>query len=142
MARKKWSRPSFRGGIELCFWKGPGTFFIGNFFLVYMTKKIGFLSHTRSSRKGAACHIYGVALTTANHGAVLLQSTALIVPVMKGLRGAEMIPRQIQAAVGLAWTGIYLLTQDPTKASEIASDPSAIQMGDALVLGAAFFYSI
>ena len=83
-----------------------------------------------------------MALTTANHGAFLLQLTTLIVPVLQGLRGAEKIPRQIQFAVGLALTGILLFTQDPTKASEIVGDPSLIQTGDALVLAAAFFYSL
>ena len=83
-----------------------------------------------------------MALTTANHGAFLLQLTTLIVPVLQGLRGAETIPRQIQYAVGLALTGIVLFTQDPTKAGEIVGDPSMVQIGDALVLGAAFFYSL
>ena len=83
-----------------------------------------------------------MALTTANHGAFLLQLTTLIVPVLQGLRGAETIPRQIQYAVGLALTGIVLFTQDPTKAGEIVGDPSIVQIGDALVLGAAFFYSL
>jgi drug/metabolite transporter (DMT)-like permease len=96
-----------------------------------------------------------MALTTANHGAFLLQLTTLIVPVMQGLRG-EQIPRQIQLAVALALAGIYAFTQDPTgvvtastSASSSVSASSAaalaaqhIQTGDALVLGAAFFYSI
>ena len=83
-----------------------------------------------------------MALTTANHGAFLLQLTTLIVPVLQGLRGAEEIPRQIQFAIALALTGIVLFTQDPTKASELAGDPSMMQIGDGLVLGAAFFYSL
>mmetsp|Transcript_39870 Transcript_39870/g.59145 ORF Transcript_39870/g.59145 Transcript_39870/m.59145 type:complete len:467 (-) Transcript_39870:333-1733(-) len=113
--QEKWGKQSFRGGIELGLWKGLGT----------------------------TCHIYGMALTTANHGAFLLQLTTLIVPVLQGLRGAEKIPRQIQAAVVLALLGIYAFTQDPTSVSDIVSgDASQIQLGDALVLGAAFFYSI
>ena len=83
-----------------------------------------------------------MALTTANHGAFLLQLTTLIVPVLQGLRGAEKIPRQIKFAIGMALTGILLFTQDPTKASEIVGDPSLMQTGDALVLSAAFFYSL
>jgi drug/metabolite transporter (DMT)-like permease len=91
-----------------------------------------------------------MALTTANHGAFLLQLTTLIVPVMQGLRG-EKIPRQIQLAVALALVGIFAFTQDPTgvvtvaasaSASEVATAAQHIQTGDALVLGAAFFYSI
>ena len=82
-----------------------------------------------------------MALTTANHGAFLLQLTTLIVPVIQGLNG-EKIPRQIQVAVGLALTGILLFTQDPTRASEIIGDPSLMRTGDAMVLAAAFFYSL
>lgn len=95
-------------------------------------------------RVGTTCHIYGMALTTANHGAFLLQLTTLIVPVLQGLRGAEQIPRQIQLAVVMALAGIVAFTQDPTGASvaETALDPATMQMGDGLVLGAAFFYSL
>jgi drug/metabolite transporter (DMT)-like permease len=53
-----------------------------------------------------------MALTTANHGAFLLQLTTLIVPVIQGLQG-EKIPRQIQLAVVLALAGIVAFTQDP-----------------------------
>jgi drug/metabolite transporter (DMT)-like permease len=82
-----------------------------------------------------------MALTTANHGAFLLQMTTLIVPVMQGLRG-EKIPRQIQLAVGLALAGIYAFTQDPAGMKDVVADPAQIQLGDAFVLAAAFFYSI
>ena len=84
-----------------------------------------------------------MALTTANHGAFLLQLTTLIVPVLQGLRGAEQIPRKVQLAIGLALTGIVLFAQDPTKASDIVGGNAAmVQTGDLLVLGAAFFYSL
>jgi drug/metabolite transporter (DMT)-like permease len=94
--------------------------------------------------KGTTCHIYGMALTTANHGAFLLQLTTLIVPILQGIRG-ERIPKQIQLAVGLALAGIVAFTQDPSGAagaSDVALDPAQVQVGDALVLGAAFFYSL
>ncbi|CAJ1962673.1 unnamed protein product [Cylindrotheca closterium] len=110
---EKWSQQSFRGGIELGLWKGLGT----------------------------TCHIYGMALTTANHGAFLLQLTTLIVPVIQGLRG-EKIPTQIKLAVVLALAGIIGFTQDPSGASDVAVDAAQMQLGDSLVLGAAFFYSL
>lgn len=81
-----------------------------------------------------------MALTTANHGAFLLQLTTLIVPVLQGLRGAEKIPRQIQLAVALALVGITAFTQDPTGAA-MDMDPVQMHIGDALVLAAAFLYS-
>lgn len=83
-----------------------------------------------------------MSLTTANHGAFLLQLTTLIVPVIQGLRGAEQIPRQIQLAVGLALAGIFAFTQDPTGAAEMTQNAADIQLGDALCVGAAFFYSL
>jgi drug/metabolite transporter (DMT)-like permease len=83
-----------------------------------------------------------MALTTANHGAFLLQLTTLIVPVMQGLQG-EKIPRQIQAAVVLALAGMYAFTQDPGGgALPTVAQAAQIQAGDTLVLGAAVFYSI
>ena len=113
VGEEKWGFKSFRGGIELGFWKGLGT----------------------------TCHIYGMALTTANHGAFLLQLTTLIVPVIQGLQG-EKIPNQIKLAVALALAGIIAFTQDPTGAtSDVALDAAQIQLGDSLVLGAALFYS-
>jgi drug/metabolite transporter (DMT)-like permease len=112
--REKWSMQSFRGGMELGLWKGLGT----------------------------TCHIYGMSLTTANHGAFLLQLTTLIVPVIQGLQG-EKIPNQIKLAVGLALAGIIAFTQDPTGvSSDVALDAAQIHLGDSLVLGAAFFYSL
>jgi drug/metabolite transporter (DMT)-like permease len=91
---------------------------------------------------GTTCHIMGMALTTANHGAFLLQMTTLIVPVVQGLRGAEKIPKQIQWAVVLALLGITAFTQDPTGAASMtAMDEASVRIGDALVLGAAAFYS-
>lgn len=98
--------------------------------------------HRLRDNAGTTCHIYGMALTTANHGAFLLQMTTLIVPVVQGLRGAESIPRQIQLAVILALVGITAFTQDPTGAAGAASlDAAQVQLGDALVLAAAAFYS-
>ena len=83
-----------------------------------------------------------MALTTANHGAFLLQLTTLIVPVLQGLRGAEVIPRRVQLAVALALAGIFAFTQDPSGVSDTTIDAAQMQTGDLLVLGAAFFYSL
>lgn len=108
---EKWSKQSFRGGMELGFWKGLGT----------------------------TCHVYGLALTSANHGAFFLQLTTLIVPVIQGLKG-ERIPRQVQLAVVLALAGIAAFTQDGGGANAIA--PPNMQLGDMLCIGAAIFYSV
>ena len=89
---------------------------------------------------GTTCHIFGLSLTTANHGAFLLQLTTLIVPVLQSFRG-ERIPRQIQLAVVLALAGIVAFTQDPGSAGAVAIDPDKMLLGDTLVLGAAIFYS-
>ena len=77
-------------------------------------------------------NMYGLALTTAGHGALLIQLTTLIVPVVQGTQGVS-IPRKIQASIVLALAGVVCFTQDPT------GTPSA--QGDALCVLAAIFYA-
>lgn len=89
---------------------------------------------------GTTAHLYGLSLTTADHGAFLIQLTTLIVPVVQGLQG-EKIPRQIQFAVGLALLGVYAFTQDPSGAATTAVAAQQQATGDALCVGAAVFYS-
>lgn len=86
---------------------------------------------------GTSAHVFGLSLTSANHGAFLIQLTTLIVPVLQGISG-ERIPRQIQAAVALALSGVFIFTQDggSVEASQ------TVLMGDALCVAAAFFYSL
>ena len=81
---------------------------------------------------GTTANLYGLAMTTAGHGALLIQLTTLIVPVVQGLQGVP-IPRRIQASVLLALAGVVCFTQDPT------GTPSAL--GDALCVLAAVFYA-
>lgn len=81
---------------------------------------------------GTTANLFGLALTTAGHGALLIQLTTLIVPVVQGLQGVP-IPRRIQASVVLALAGVVCFTQDPT------GTPSA--QGDALCVLAAIFYA-
>ncbi|CAJ1930803.1 unnamed protein product [Cylindrotheca closterium] len=93
-----------QGGIELGLWKMLGT----------------------------TANLYGLAMTTAGHGALLIQLTTLIVPVVQGIQGVP-IPRRIQFSVLLALAGVVSFTQDPT------GTPSAT--GDALCVLAAIFYA-
>ena len=95
---------AFQGGCELGVWKFLGT----------------------------TANLYGLALTTAGHGALLIQLTTLIVPVVQGIQGVP-IPRRIQFSVVLALAGVICFTQDPT------GTPSAL--GDALCVLAAVFYA-
>ncbi|KAL3905714.1 MAG: hypothetical protein SGILL_009568 [Bacillariaceae sp.] len=81
---------------------------------------------------GTTANLYGLALTTAGHGALLIQLTTLIVPVVQGIQGVP-IPQRIQASVALALAGVVCFTQDPT------GTPSA--QGDALCVLAAIFYA-
>jgi drug/metabolite transporter (DMT)-like permease len=81
---------------------------------------------------GTTANLYGLALTTAGHGALLIQLTTLIVPIVQGLMGVP-IPKRIRFSVGLALAGVVCFTQDPT------GTPSA--MGDALCVLAAAFYA-
>jgi drug/metabolite transporter (DMT)-like permease len=113
---------------------------------------------------GTVANIWGLALTTASHGALLIQLTTLIVPVVQGLQGVP-IPRRIQLAVVLALAGVVCFTQDAVGISGSGSltDPdtvsatataavtsfdilgtqmSATALGDALCVVAAIFYSV
>lgn len=95
---------ALRGGCELGWWKFLGT----------------------------TANLYGLALTTAGHGALLIQLTTLIVPIVQGIQGVP-IPKRIQTSVVLALAGVVCFTQDPT------GTPSA--EGDALCVLAAIFYA-
>ena len=61
---------------------------------------------------GATANLYGLSLTSSDHGAFLIQLTTLIVPLVQGLRGVPIPPR-IWAAVVLALTGVFVFTLDP-----------------------------
>jgi drug/metabolite transporter (DMT)-like permease len=95
---------ALKGGVELGLWKMLGT----------------------------TANLYGLALTTAGHGSLLIQLTTLIVPVVQGIQGVP-IPRRIQFSVILALAGVISFTQDPT------GSPSSL--GDALCVLAAIFYA-
>jgi len=58
----------------------------------------------------------------------------------QGFQG-ERIPRQIQGAVVLALMGIVAFTQDPNAVSDV-DKAAQMQLGDALCVGAAIFYSL
>lgn len=84
---------------------------------------------------GTTANLAGLSMTTADHGAFLIQLTTLIVPGVQGLMGVPIPPR-IQFAVLLALSGVFLFTQD---GSETATQASIV--GDALCVVAAGFYA-
>jgi len=97
---------NIRGGTELGLWKFLGT----------------------------TANLYGLSLTSADHGAFLIQLTTLIVPSVQGIMGVP-IPQRIWTAIALAMSGVYLFTQDP------ASAGSASLQGDLFCVVAAVFYA-
>ncbi|GAX11294.1 hypothetical protein FisN_7Lh402 [Fistulifera solaris] len=105
---------AWKGGLELGVWKSLGT----------------------------TANLYGLSMTTADHGAFLIQLTTLIVPTVQALCGVP-IPRRIQGSVFLALMGVFLFTQDSTakvgEATKIAY--STQQLGDLLCIVAAGFYA-
>lgn len=86
---------------------------------------------------GTTANLYGLSLTTASHGAFLIQLTTLIVPVVQGIIGVP-IPRRVQVSVGLALAGVFMFTQDASV--DISSMPN-VALGDALCVVAAAFYA-
>lgn len=86
---------------------------------------------------GTTANLYGLSLTTASHGAFLIQLTTLIVPVVQGIMGVP-IPRRVQFSVALALAGVFAFTQDAS--IDMSSMPN-VALGDALCVVAAGFYA-
>ena len=63
----------------------------------------------KDARKTANRH--GLSLSSANHGAFLIQLTTLIVPIVQAILGV-LIPKRIWLEVGLAVIGVFLFMQD------------------------------
>jgi len=88
---------------------------------------------------GTTANLYGLSLTTAGHGAFLIQLTTLIVPVFQFVTGIP-IPKRIWAAIAMALTGVFLFTSDPAGASSIDGGANTL-LGDSLCVVAAIFYA-
>jgi drug/metabolite transporter (DMT)-like permease len=105
---------AWKGGLELGLWKSLAT----------------------------TANLYGLSMTTADHGAFLIQLTTLIVPTVQALCGVP-IPCRIQGSVALALMGVFLFTQDSTAnvAGTTSIAQSTQQLGDLLCIVAAGFYA-
>ena len=101
---------SVRAGLELGLWKFMGT----------------------------TLNLYGLSLTTASHGAFLIQLTTLIVPIVQGIQGVP-IPKRVQASVVLALAGVVSFTTASTGAVNVSGGSGPL--GDLLCVGAATFYA-
>lgn len=86
---------------------------------------------------GTTANLYGLSLTTSDHGAFLIQLTTLIVPVVQGIMGVP-IPQRIQVSVALALGGVALFTQDHATGAVV---PPNQTLGDVLCVVAAIFYA-
>ena len=89
---------------------------------------------------GTTANLAGLSLTTANHGAFLIQLTTLIVPVVQGLMGVP-IAKRTQFSVLLALAGVFMFTQDGGCGDAASLYASATSTGDALCVAAAGFYA-
>ena len=102
---KESNTPGWVGGLELGIWKFLGT----------------------------TSNLYGLALTTASHGALLIQLTTLIVPTTRALVYKESISTKLKLSIGLALSGVLCFANDPTGTPNL--------LGDALCVVAAICYS-
>lgn len=82
---------------------------------------------------GTTSNLFGLALTTAGHGALLIQLTTLIVPTTRALVYKESISTKLKISIGLALSGVVCFANDPT------GTPSLL--GDGLCVVAAICYS-
>lgn len=82
---------------------------------------------------GTTSNLYGLALTTASHGALLIQLTTLIVPITRALVYKESISTKLKLSIGLALSGVVCFATDPT------GTPSLL--GDGFCVMAAICYS-
>jgi drug/metabolite transporter (DMT)-like permease len=89
---------------------------------------------------GTLANVYGLSLTTASHGAFLIQLTTLMVPLAQGMLGVA-IPARIWTAIGLALTGVALFTMDSGSMDAASSSSSSSLVGDAACVGAAVLYA-
>jgi drug/metabolite transporter (DMT)-like permease len=93
---------------------------------------------------GTTANLYGLSLTTADHGAFLIQLTTLIVPTVQGIMGVP-IPDRIKTAIALALGGVFLFTSDPTAggvgAAAATDAANSMALGDAMCVVAAGFYA-
>jgi len=103
--KKESNSTSWVGGLELGIWKFLGT----------------------------TANLFGLALTTASHGALLIQLTTLIVPTTRAFVYKESISTKLKLSIGLALSGVLCFANDPT------GTPSLL--GDALCVMAAVCYS-
>lgn len=82
---------------------------------------------------GTTSNLYGLAMTTAGHAALLIQLTTLIVPTIRALVYKESISTKLKVSIGLALLGVVYFANDPT------GTPSLL--GDGLCVVAAICYS-
>lgn len=99
------SSTSWMGGVELGMWKFLGT----------------------------TSNLYGLALTTSSHAALLIQLTTLIVPTTRAVVYKESISNKLKTSIALAFLGVVCFANDPT------GTPSP--QGDGLCVVAAICYS-
>lgn len=83
--------------------------------------------------------VRGLATVSAGRGALLVQSTTLLVPILESLRNAGVrgLPRNTLAACPLAFVGLVIMS-----ASEQGVGSAAFTGGDMLILVSAVIYSV
>lgn len=99
--------------------------------ILYLTTLLCYIYFSQ----GATLNFCGLSLTSATHGAFLVQLTTLFVPVIQGVMGVP-ISKRMWTAVILALSGVLLFTQS----SDGSGDATLI--GDALCVASALFFGL
>lgn len=66
--------------------------------------------------------MFGLALTTAAHGALLIQLTTVVVPILRNVIYKERIPTQIKLAILLAVAGVACFATDTSGTPTLTGD--------------------
>lgn len=89
---------------------------------------------------GTTANLFGLAATSATHGAVLIQVTTVLVPLLRRMVYHDVIPTKVQLSIVGAVVGVACFATDSTTMSGNGGSPPTLH-GDLCCLVAALCYS-
>ena len=90
---------------------------------------------------GTTANLFGLAATSATHGAVLIQVTTVLVPLLRRVVYHDVIPTKVQLSIVGAVVGVACFATDSTTGSGGGGGSTPTLHGDLCCLVAAICYS-